>query len=67
MAHGAAMLSSQITLDVIEANEFPQLASAYSVYGVPKTVINDKVEYDGAVPEPMFVKRLLEATESGTK
>ena len=46
-----ALACEQITADVIEANEFPRLAQAYAVMNVPKTVINDRVEIVGAVPE----------------
>lgn len=59
-----AMVSPQITVEVVEANEFQEIASQYSVYGVPKTVINDKVEFDGAVPEVMFLKNVLKGAEA---
>jgi len=59
-----AIANSHITADVIEVSEFPDLAQRYAVRGVPKTVINDSVEFVGNVPEPMFVdyvKKLLSA------
>jgi protein-disulfide isomerase len=46
---------------MIEAIEFPHLANKYSVQGVPRTVINDQVHQEGAVPEPLFLAKLLEA------
>lgn len=49
-----AITNSRITADVVEVSEFPDLASRYAVRGVPKTVINDSVEFVGNVPEPMF-------------
>lgn len=55
------MASEHITADVIEVTEFPELAQKYRIYGVPKTVINDKVEFEGAVPEPQFVAQVLSA------
>jgi predicted DsbA family dithiol-disulfide isomerase len=56
-----AVESARVTADVIEAMEFPDLARRYSVRGVPKIVINDRVEFVGAQPETEFVKYIKEA------
>jgi glutaredoxin-like protein len=61
LAHKLAIESELIRSDMIEAIEFPQLANRYSVYGVPRTVINESVHQEGAVPEPMMLAKLLEA------
>ncbi len=61
LAHKLAIESEAIRADMVEAIEFPYLANKYSVYGVPRTVINDKVHLEGAVPEPLLVAKLLEA------
>ena len=61
LAHAMAMESPRVVADVVEVQEFPQLASAYGVRGVPKTVINDAVQFSGAVSEEVFLKRLLQA------
>jgi Thioredoxin domain len=50
-----------VRADMIEAIEFPHLANKYQVFGVPRTVINDKVHQEGAVPEPLLLAKLLEA------
>ena len=55
MAHQLAVESPRVTGDVIEAQEFPDLARRYAVRGVPKIVINDDVEFVGALPEPQFL------------
>lgn len=47
--------------DAIEAQEFPDLAARYQVMGVPKTIVNETVEFVGAVPEDEFVRHVLEA------
>lgn len=60
-AHKLAMLNSKITSKMIEAVEFRELAGKYRVMAVPKIVINDKIEFEGAVPENIFVKKILEA------
>ena len=56
-----AIANSNIVADVVEVSEFPDLARRYSVRGVPKTVINDVVEFVGNVPEPMFLEHLQRA------
>ncbi|PMQ01827.1 MAG: glutaredoxin [Dictyoglomus sp. NZ13-RE01] len=64
LAHQAALENKLITADMIEAIEFPHLAEKYEVSGVPKTVINDKVEVEGAVPENIFLEYLKSALKS---
>lgn len=56
-----ATLSPSVTVEVIEANEFPELADRYGVRGVPKTVINDTVEFVGALPEAGVLEHVLRA------
>lgn len=58
-----AMVSPYIMADIVEANEFAELAGRFYVYGVPKTVINEKVDFDGAVPEAVFLKNVLKAVQ----
>jgi predicted DsbA family dithiol-disulfide isomerase len=50
-----------ITADVIEASEFPEMSQQYGVTGVPKTIVNDKVEFVGAVPEQHFLAAIQQA------
>ena len=61
MAHAMALESPRVTADVVEVQEFPHLAGAYNVIGVPKTVVNDAVEFTGAVSEEVFLKAVLKA------
>ena len=65
LAHQMAVVSERVTADVIEAIEFPDLAQRYRLYGVPKTVINDLVTFEGAVPEGRFIQEIQRAV-SGT-
>jgi glutaredoxin-like protein len=65
LAHKFAIESELITADMVEAIEFPHLANKFSVYGVPRTVINEKIHQEGAVPEPMMLEKLLEAVGQG--
>ncbi len=62
-AHKFAMENELITGEMIEAQEFPDIASLYNVYAVPKVVINDRVEFEGAYPEKQFLEFVLEAVE----
>jgi len=59
--------NDKILGDMIEAIEFPELADQYGVMAVPKVVIKvdseDKVSFEGAYPEKMFLEKLLEALE----
>ena len=61
VAHDMAMESSRVVADVVEIQEYPQLARAYGVKSVPKTVINDSVQFTGAASEDVFLSRILEA------
>lgn len=60
-SHRLAFASEKIKAHVIESIEFPQLADRYGVSAVPKIVANDRVEFEGALPEPDFVDRILQA------
>ncbi len=61
MAHKLAMLNKNITADMIEATEFPHLSMRYHVQGVPFTVIGEDNAIEGALPEPNFVQKILDA------
>jgi hypothetical protein len=56
-----AVASDKVTATTIEATEFPELSRAYRVSGVPKIVINERVEFVGALPEPQFLDAVLRA------
>lgn len=59
IANQFAVENALIKSEVIEANEFPHLAMKYGVMGVPKIVVNEKVEFVGAVPENLFLEQVL--------
>jgi len=62
LAHKFAMENDLIKTDVIDAGEFPHLSLRYGVMGVPKVVINEKIEFVGAIPEDLFLEHVLLAT-----
>lgn len=61
LGHQMALESPRITADMVEATEFPHLTQKYSVFGVPKTIINETVSLEGGVPEDVFLENVLEA------
>ena len=56
-----AIENEHVTADVVEVNEFPHLAQRYAIRGVPKTVINESVEFVGNVPESQFLEHVQRA------
>ncbi len=45
---------------MVEATEFPHLAIKYQVMGVPMTIVNDDLRFEGAMPESMIVQKIAE-------
>jgi glutaredoxin-like protein len=58
LAHQMALESDLVQADMIEVTEFPHLAVMYQVQGVPRTVINDTVKIEGAVPEAVLMEHI---------
>ena len=63
LAHKLAFESNQIRADVVNAQEFPQLAQRYNVFAVPKTVINETLHFEGALPEEQFLEKMMETQQ----
>ena len=55
VAHRLAMENIRIKGDMIDSNNFVELARKYSVTGVPKIVINEKHEFTGVHPISTFL------------
>jgi glutaredoxin-like protein len=64
LAHQMAIENPVITADMVEAIEFPHLANKYDVMAVPKVVINDRISFEGALPEAHFLEHVLLAVEN---
>jgi alkyl hydroperoxide reductase subunit AhpF len=60
-----AVASERVRTTAIDATEFPELSRAYRVMAVPKVVINDRVEFEGALPERQFLDAVLRAAGNG--
>ena len=59
LAYRCALASPRVRATAIEATEFPELADAMDVWAVPKIVVDGVPQYEGAVPERVFLQRLL--------
>ena len=63
LAHKLAVASEWVTADMVEATEFPHLANRYQVYGVPRTVINEVIHIEGAMPEANLMSELMQVMD----
>ena len=64
LAHQFAMESDLVRVDMVDVGEFLHLGQKYSVMGIPKTVVNEKTEFVGAVPEELFAQQVMLAQKS---
>lgn len=62
LAHQFAIENSLVRADMIDLTEFPHLGQKYAVMGVPKVVINERVEFTGLLPEDQFLQHLIVAS-----
>ena len=66
LAQHMAVASDRVRATAIEATEFPEMSRTYRVQAVPKIVINDRVQFEGALPEPQFLDAVLRAVAPAT-
>lgn len=59
LAFRMALASDHITATAVEVSEYGDLIQKYRVNGVPKTVVDDRVEILGGLPEDAFVAEAL--------
>ncbi|MCW4018360.1 MAG: thioredoxin family protein [Candidatus Bathyarchaeota archaeon] len=59
IAHKLAIENDNIRADAVDGQEFPMLAQKYAVIGVPKIVLNEKVEFMGAFNEDLFAEHAV--------
>lgn len=60
LANRMTVASPLVSARTIEANEFAQLSQRFGVQGVPRTVVNDRGAFVGALPERQFVEAVLQ-------
>lgn len=64
-AHQMALESPMVEAEMVEAMEFPELSTRFSVGGVPQTTINDGAgTVIGAVPEDNLIEEIKRALEA---
>jgi glutaredoxin-like protein len=63
LANRFAIENKLILSDMIEATTFPHLANKYNVFSVPKVVINETVQFEGALPEEKFLENILKVSD----
>lgn len=61
LGHRMALENEHIRADMINAQEFPDLAQKYGVYAVPKVVINESTQFEGALGEQAFLEKIMTA------
>ncbi len=59
LAYQMAVESDLIQSHMVEVIEFPHLGNKYQVMGVPRTVIDETIHIEGAVPEPMLMREFV--------
>lgn len=62
LAHQFAIANEHVRADMIDVTEFPHLGQKYAVMGVPKVVINERVEFVGVLPEDQFLQHVIVAS-----
>jgi alkyl hydroperoxide reductase subunit F len=63
LAHQLAYLNEHVRADMIDAAEFPTLLERYQVRGVPRTVINERPAFEGAMMPAAAIMAILEQVE----
>ena len=59
LAHRMAIENQNIRADIINAQEFPELAQQYTVFAVPKIIINETTQFEGALSEGTFLEKII--------
>lgn len=56
-----AIASPHVRADIVELTEYPDMVDRYAVQGVPKTILNDRLFFEGVLPEPDVLAAVIEA------
>lgn len=62
LCNSVAAISPLVTVEVIDADAFPELASRHHVGVVPKVLVNDTVEVIDVVPVATLIGKIVEGT-----
>lgn len=61
LAHQLAVENNQITGDVVDVADFPDLVRKYRILAAPTVVVNETYHFYGALDEEGFVEHVLKA------
>jgi hypothetical protein len=59
LCNGIAAASSLVTVDVVDANAFPELASRFKVGAVPKVIVGQAVEVPAVLPAAALIGMIV--------
>jgi len=59
IAHQLAIECDHITADAVDVEDFPDLVQRYNVLGAPTVVVNETLQFYGALPDEEFVDQVL--------
>ena len=59
LAHRLAIANQHVQADMVESAEFPELVERYEVSGVPRTVVNERPAFEGALPPVSAILEIL--------
>jgi glutaredoxin-like protein len=60
-AHRFAIENQMIRAQMIESMEYKDLTEKFRVMGVPKTFINDSIQFDGTLDDGLFAAKISDA------
>lgn len=63
LAHQLAFVNDNVRADMVNAAEFPTLVQRYHVHGVPRTAINGRPAFEGALQAPAAILEILKETD----
>jgi len=66
LAHQLAFLNPSIRADMVDAGSFPALVERYGVTTVPKTIVNERAAFEGALPAASAVLEIVKAVDPAT-
>jgi len=59
LAHQLAIANEHVRTDMVESSEFPELVERYEVSGVPRTIVNERPAFEGALPPVTAILEIL--------
>lgn len=67
IAHQLAMESDLITADLVNIDDFPEMAKRYSILASPTVVVNGRYHFYGVRREADFVKQVLKGAQENRR